>query len=153
MAMRHEGYRKRAEMLHKQRISLKLREVPLKPHYNGQGEAEVVPGFQLSAALRKWIVEYLDGRHIFDNQAGHRKDNQLKFYGPLQYLSEQTEINERRISGLCNGEYPFVPLSQADKLLQAIERPDMLGIEIQVVPNPNWSPERWIEHMRERGCI
>lgn len=112
-----------------------------------------MPGFQLSEVLRKWIVEYLDGRPISGNLAERRRKGGIRFYGPIQYLADHTGINARRVSGICNGEFSMVPLSQADALLQAIEQTDFLDKEIQVVPNPNWSPERWLAYMEERGCV
>lgn len=134
-------------------------EPELKPVYKGVGEAEVVPGFQLARVLQAWTVKFLDGRskngsnRIGNVQFGVEEDEADYMFGPVQYLAHYSGIHIRRVSGICNGEFQVVPLTQADKLLQAIERPDLLGTEIQVVPNPNWSLEKWLEYMQERGCI
>jgi hypothetical protein len=40
----------------------------------------------------------------------------------------------------------------ADKILTAMSLADMLGNEIHVIPNPNWSQERWQAWAAERGC-
>lgn len=108
------------------------------------GEAEVVTAEPLGAVLRNWIV-------MFMRERPNGVDNVLM--GPINWLSEKTEINERRISGIANGEFSHVPLSQTDALLTAIGRPDLLGIEIHVMPNPNWSMEWWLDYMAERGCV
>jgi hypothetical protein len=140
--------RPQVEKLHRQRLKAQTPE----SSYNGAGEAEVVPGFQLSVVLRKWVVEWLRERpYRNENTNGATV---MQFHGPHDYLSEQTGLHVRRVSGIINGEFFVVPLTQADALLQAIERPDLLGAgEIQVVVNPNWSLEKWMDYMAERGCI
>jgi len=110
--------------------------------YNGAGEAEVVPGYELSIILREWVVSWLADRPLIVGG---------DFEGPHSWLAAKTRINVRRVSGLINGEYTCVPVSQADLVLQAIERTDKFT-ELHVIPNPNWSPERWHEYMSERGC-
>ena len=104
---------------------------------HGRGEAEVVPGYELSEILREWVVQ-----RLAENNSTH------------EWLAEKTGLHVRRVSGIINGEYVCVPLSQADKLLQAIERTDLYHVvpaRIHVIPNPNWSQERWQEYMEERG--
>jgi hypothetical protein len=137
----NRNYKAQTLKLHNER----LEKVKAKgqPRYNGSGEAEVVPGYELSEILREWVVRFLAERPL---------DTNGDFVGPHAYLSEQTGIHTRRVSGIINGEFTLVPLSQADKLLQAIDRPDCLH-QIHVIPNPNWSPERWHEYMAERGCV
>ena len=127
--------------------------------YHGGGEALVVRGDELAQVLQAWTVKFLAGRSKNGaNRIGlvsfgdHDEDAEYMF-GPVQYLAHYSGIHIRRVSGICNNEFHYVPLSQADKLLQAIERPDYLDKEIQVIPNPNWSPERWHDYMAERGCI
>lgn len=118
---------------------------PMSPN---QGEAEVVCAEPLGAVLREWIVEHLRERPLM----GTGGTDEL-FIGPIQWLAQETDLNERRISGISNGEFKHVPLSQADKLLSAIGKPYLLGKEISVIPNPNWSTERWAEYMASRGCV
>jgi hypothetical protein len=139
--------RKQSEKLHRERIE----PAELKPQYNGRGPAEVVPGFQLSTVLREWIVRYLDGRGISESKL---VGDEVAMFGPIQYLSHWTGISVRRVSGICNGEFPNVPYQQAEILLMVIDRDYLLANgEIQVVPNPNWSLEKWMDYMRERGCV
>jgi hypothetical protein len=123
---------------------------PLKTKYNGQGEAEVVPGFQLSPTLRRWVTRYLAERPLNTYSSGSSYGTQVEFLGPIQYLSENTGIHLRRVSAICNGEIEFVPLSQADLLLTAIDM-HLSNPEIQVVPNPNWSLERWLAYRQDLG--
>jgi hypothetical protein len=118
----------------------RMRPSELREHYNGVGEAEVVPGFQLSEIMLTWVRAYIAERPI-------GKD----FVGPIGWLAEKTGINPRRVQGICNGEYSTVGVSQADALLSAIERTDLFT-SLWVSPNPNWSNEKWIEYLRERGC-
>jgi len=112
--------------------------------YGGKGEAQVVFGSQLSDVLKKWEVEFV-AKYPPDALWG-------KVMGPRDWLKEMTGLHVRRIYGLLEGEYRFVSLSQADLLLTVIERSDLLYDTIHVIPNPNWSPERWLAYMEERGC-
>lgn len=132
----NRGYKKQALKLHNERMEkARAGNDSQQRRYNGAGEAEVVPGYELSEILREWVV-----KRLAINQSTH------------EWLAEQTGIHVRRISGLINGEYTCVPLSQADAVLQAIERADYLETRLHVIPNPNWSPERWMQYMQERGC-
>jgi len=134
------GDRKQTEKLHRERTKPAR---PGKPQYHGQGEAEIVPAYQLKAILDPWIKKW-NKQYPTD-----RTD----FEGPHGYLSRESGVPVRQISRIVNLEITSVSLSDADAILQALERPDYLGNEIQVVPNPNWSLERWMAYMEERGCI
>jgi hypothetical protein len=129
----NRGYRAQAEKNHLARLAKARREQ--EPRKHGKGEAEVVPGYELSMVLRRWVVQ-----RMLLEQSTH------------EWLAERTGIHVRRISGLINGEYTLVPLSQADLVLRAIERADLYRTDIHVIPNPNWTQERWHEYMTERGC-
>lgn len=122
--------------------------------YNNVGEAEVVPGFQLSAILKRWITAYLADRPLGVYASGEQPYGAMpEFMGPIQLLAERSGLNVRRVSGICNGEFDVVSLSQADSILAATgvgltyyERTD----EITIVPNPTWSLEKWLEW--KQGC-
>jgi len=119
-------------------------------NYNGAGEAEVVPGFQIAEEIRKfqhnWELEYPEDGHS-------------NFIGPFQYIEEETarlgaRVPVRFISYLLHGDKLTVSLSRAEVILMAMGKEYLLQTgEIQVVPNPNWTFERWLNYMQERGCI
>lgn len=143
-----KGYRpsKQAKKLHAARSGEKP------PGYiNNTGEAEVVFGEQLSVVLKEWQKNWLQERnpHIERNFA----DDRSKVIGPVGYLQQWTGIDERRLYGLIRGEYKFVPSTQAELILMVIDKEYMFGTLIHVIPNPRWSPERWAEYMKERGCF
>lgn len=111
-----------------------------------RGEAEVVRAEPLGTILREWVIEWLAERPL-ETYGGE------SMMGPMQWLAEKTEIHIRRVSGIVNGEFPHVGLSQADALLTAIGQSYLLTIgEIPVIPNPNWSIEQWKAYMETRGC-
>jgi predicted lipase len=122
---------------------------------NQSGEAMVVQGFQISTIMRKWITNYLK-----DRPHNHRSTDENgtagvpnDFIGPIELLAEKTGMHIRQVSRICNGELKTVQESQAEKLLIAIDESYRFSNgEIQVVPNPNWSNERWIRYMQEQGC-
>ena len=136
--------RERAARIHRARTEYH----PPKTNYNGQGEAEVVPGFQLAKALQKFCREWL-----VDHPYGVERMGGINHVGPVGALAAESGLHIRRVGGICNGEFPFVPLSQADLLLLAANMQHLLVTEIQVVPNPNWSPEKWIAYMQSHGCM
>lgn len=122
--------------------------------YHNRGESEVVMGDELSKMMKEWIMRWLADRprNITEMGKGSFKGS-VEFMGPIDWLGEKTGIHLRRVSGLCNGEFPMVPLTQADALLTAIGRPEALyNGEVRVIPNPGWTNERWIEYMRENGA-
>ena len=128
------------------------------PRLYGVGEAEIVPGYQLSEILRRWVVEWLADRPRNHTPMGvgvHEIEEGDVFMGPVDWLAEKTEINVRRVQGFVNGDYATVGLSQADAVLTAIgHNVDYLNNtgEIMILPNPNWSQEKWIAYMEDRGC-
>lgn len=114
------------------------------------GEPEIVEAEPLGSVLRKFCVDWLKERPIFHTEYG----SGAEFYGPVQWLAEMAHTSPRRISGLCNGEYPRVALSMADVILSAIDKSYMLSNgEIPVVANPQWSLESYMAYMSERGCV
>lgn len=118
----------------------------------GQGEAQVVLGQQLAAQLQAWRDLWLSERDPYLREHGQPTEDNLVM-GPLSWLHEKTGIPKRRIYEYMNGRQQFVGLSQADKLLNAIDAFYLLGHVIHVIPNPHWPIEKWIAFMEERGCI
>lgn len=72
--------------------------------------------------------------------------------GPIQYLAMKTGINERRVAALCNGEVPYVPVGQGDKILAAARLNHLSDGRLNVIPNPNWSLQKWVRYMSDQGC-
>jgi hypothetical protein len=126
-----------------------------------RGEAEIVDAEPLGSFLRAWIVKWHAERpfttesnfnpHLSNGR--NLKSISNGFIGPIQWLSQETGIHTRTVSGICNGEFPRVGLSKADALLTATGQNYLLGSEISVKKNPRWSDETWREYMAERGCI
>lgn len=111
---------------------------------NVRSEAQVVLGQQLAAEIDAWRQAWLKTRTP-------ERGNVLM--GPLDWLRAETGINARQIHNYANNKRKFVPFSDAEKILMAIDREYLLGGTIHVIPNPAWSIDRWIEYMEERGCI
>lgn len=115
--------------------------------YNGRGEPEVVIGKQLVPIIAKWREDWLKQRGVQEQRDG-------LVMGPMDWLKEMTGMHIRRISGIAQGEFQFIPVSQADLLLTVMGLGGLLSNgTVMVIPNPNWSPERWLAYMEEKGCI
>jgi hypothetical protein len=73
---------------------------------------------------------------------------------PVKWLSHETGIDVRRIEAILRCETRFTILENAELLLIAVGRPDLLspGGLIEVVPNPMISPEKWQAWYDERTC-
>jgi hypothetical protein len=128
--------------------------------FNNTGEAEVVPGHQLAAVLQEWERGWLAERnweleksYEMDDELGIPMQKQGKVLTPTQFLMEHTGLSDRRLRGFRNGHFPVVSLTQAESVLRAIGREYLLGWHVQVIPNPNWDTESWVEYMREKGCV
>jgi hypothetical protein len=66
---------------------------------------------------------------------------------------EQSESSARRmLYRILKAESKFTGLTLADQIVTIMERPDLLGNEILVVPNPYMSTETWREYAVGRGC-
>jgi|SRR5215471_2418854 len=153
-----KGYRPSIQTtrIHKERTENNVIPFPSpKENYNSAGEAEVVPGFQIAEEIRKfqqrWEIEYpKDGLDF--NSANI-------FLGPLQYIEEETarlgsRVPIRFLSYVLHGDKLTVGYSRAEIILMALGKEYLLKTgEIQVVPNPNWSLEKWLNYMESRGCI
>lgn len=119
---------------------------------NKSGEAQVVFGAQLAEILKEWRDLWELERTEYE-QSSYGRPAGSGVMGPTQYISTQTGIDRRRVSGIVNGEWKFIPLSQADAVLSAIGKDYLIGGFLHVIPNPNWSMESWVEYMKERGCF
>lgn len=154
---RHRGFLSEMERYHSvkrkflQEAEALLAEITKdKPRYR-VGEAEVVRGADLSKVLNRWVVKYLKEHPSTNDDPSWR--GAVSHFGPMQWLSHKTEINVRRISGINSGEFEYVPLSQADKLLTAIGQTDSFyNGDVEIIPNPNWRREWYQRHMEDAGC-
>jgi hypothetical protein len=131
--------------------------------FRNMGEPEIVEAEPLASILRRFCVNWLKEYPQENNSQVRSKsmygEKGVYFMGPIQYISEKSGIDPRRISGMCNGEFPRVGLTQADAVLAAINMNHLLMAkegetpEIPIKPNPQWSMEKYQEYMAERGCI
>jgi hypothetical protein len=118
---------------------------------NGMHDPLVVPTSELREVLLEWALQrgyHSGGRSAMGQDPDHQSIH--------QYLAEHTTIHWKRIERILSvgGSY-WVPKNvaygDADELLIAIGRPDLLGTRVSVIPNPQWSQERWRKHMAEQA--
>lgn len=121
--------------------------------YNGSGEAEVVMAKQIAEILEEWAERWMRERNHEIERDGW-SDQSMTVMGPWDWLKEMTGLHIRRIYGIRQGEFKYVSLTQAELLLQVIDREYLLSNgTVRVIPNPNWTPEKWLDYMKERGCL
>lgn len=120
---------------------------------------EVVDGELLAAVLQEWRMKYSAERPENHLAPGEKAGVGTKYHfvSALMWLAQETGLHLRTCSGLCSGEWPFVSLSRADKVLTAIGKSYLLGdredSEIKILRHPRWSQERWFAYMSKRGCV
>jgi hypothetical protein len=146
-------YAKHNALLHQLRMQeLERRKVEelrdSQPYMNGAGEAEVVHSADLAPLLiawRKWHdKEY--NRDDQSSQVQHATDDPV--IGSIQYLSEQTGLNPRRVYEVMHQEQKYVSLTIAEKLLMAIDKEYIIDNgELLIIPNPHWSLKKWTNYM------
>jgi hypothetical protein len=122
--------------------------------YNRNTPAEVVMAAQVAPLIEEFMEEWKKERPWGGKGDYGRHEETVYFYGPMEYIADQTGLSSRRISEYKSGRINAMPLEIAEAILMAIDKEYLLSRgDIQVVPNPNWSQERYIEYMRERGCV
>jgi hypothetical protein len=119
------------------------------------GEAEVVHGWALANVVRAWVDQWQRERPSYHVEAGKDPTTvNIAFVSAFVWLADKTGLNVRRINGIAAAEFTYVGVTQADAILTAIGKSHYLtNGEINVIPNPNWSRERWVAYMKERGCV
>lgn len=75
-------------------------------------------------------------------------------YGSTSFISAKSNVSNRYISELKSGRMRNVPVGQADKILAAIDREDVLDThELPVFKNPLWPMRKWLQRMRDLGVF
>jgi hypothetical protein len=121
---------------------------PTRQGRGGTGDANVIRARHIAPLLNKWVDAWNANR---PNIHGWRNP-QDTYYGPCQWLSDQSGVTVRQISRIKNGDLEYVSLNHADALLQAMDAAERLDVDIPVIRNPRWTRERWHAYMAERGC-
>lgn len=127
--------------------------------FRNKGPAEVVDARQVGALIREFSVRWLAERPTMNTSGGNPypsdEEKPTYFMGPIDYIAYWSKVNPRVISGVVNDNYNVqnLSLAHADAILTAIGQYDQLGKTIEVRPNPNWSLEKYVAYMAERGCI
>jgi hypothetical protein len=109
---------------------------------NGMSDPMVVRTSELKRAIEIWAKD-----------RNFSEDPTEKFEGKIalgRYLENESGVGVRLIWAIMKGESKVTTFVNADKIIAAIERPDLMP---EVIPNPRWSQERWLKYMEERGCI
>jgi len=119
---------------------------------NNGTEPLSVPTDQLSHYVTIWIDKYRAERPYNHREHGRSCSLENTYVGALDYLASQSGLAVRAINRVIYQESKFTSLSLADQILTAMERHDLLDNEINVVPNPRLTEQRFNEAMREAGC-
>jgi hypothetical protein len=77
------------------------------------------------------------------------------FMSGLDYIvAQRPELSARAVYRITSLETKFTTLFVADSVLTAIEETSAFyDGRVQVIPNPGWTQERWLEWKAEQGCI
>lgn len=124
------------------------------PNIRNGNEAEVVLGKDLSAIINNWVriwnLERPKGQYALGEQSYGKGQ---EYIGAVEYLCHHSGLKERAVRRIMAGESRYPSLTTAEKLLYAIDKLYMLtNGELQVIPSPRWSQEKWVAYMQKRGC-
>lgn len=123
----------------------KATELPIDEQYHSEPQVVIVQ--QIAREIREFNRKWLSGRTQRESRNG-------EVMGPVQWLSQKTEINIRQIARITNEEVQTVGLSDAEKILIALDLEYLLSNgEIHIIPNPRWSLEKWVAYMQAQGCV
>jgi hypothetical protein len=128
---------------------------------SGITEAEVVYVSDIAPVIKRWINRWNAERPANTQYSfGSNRNGKTEFVSAYQWLAQETErlglgtgIGISSLVKIASNNQKTISLRQADLILTAIREFDLLGREIRVYPNPDWSNERWREYMAERGCV
>jgi hypothetical protein len=99
---------------------------------SGTKDALVVKTNTLSPHVGKWVQR-------FNKEHGSSPNG----YSVWSYFKERG-IDHHQVVRVIDCKYEWTSLGLADRILQAIERTDLMHTEIVAVPNPHWTQERWL---------
>jgi hypothetical protein len=134
----------------------------------GNNDLLVIRTEDLARVIREWIRRH-ELEHPIDQPYNLKQDAKFDergkwsgveyreehwHTGGIRYLSEHSGVDDRKIRGILLIEYKTTSLYVADRIISAMEETYKLtNGELEIIPNPRLTQEKWIEHMRERGCI
>lgn len=119
----------------------------------GGSDALVVMTSELAPIVEAWV-----SAEVAQTDQGvevYRVDQQPRRHGVIQLLEHRSGVGARNVWRIRRREARFTSLRIADALLTAIDQVQAFHDgRVTVVPNPQWSVERWMRWQREegRGC-
>lgn len=114
----------------------------------------VVRASELAEAMRPWVererVKAKDAKAASSH--GFRPNPMAHRMGPMKWLSQETGLDESRVSRIYRCAHKFVNLDIAEKLLIAIgEQHAVHDGRIHILPNPAMKRATWRERMKAQG--
>jgi hypothetical protein len=107
---------------------------------------------ELAARVELWIAE-----HQREHPPGEAIDKVSygkggpQHYRAERYICDQSGLSPARLAAIREARKPWTPLSEADRLLNAVGEDRLLGSAILIVGNPMWPRERVIRELQELG--
>jgi hypothetical protein len=126
-----------------------LNEINWERLIKGYGEPEIVAPEPLGGYIRAWIERWERERPGRITDTG----STANFMSAINWLAQETGLHVDRIRRIKSAQLEKVPFRQADKILSAMGESFRIGEDIEVIPNPRWSPELWHQYMSSRGCV
>jgi hypothetical protein len=121
---------------------------------NGASDGLVVRSADLAAVVKPWIEAwYVDHDYIWTGERWSwwmGPGDHVTPMGPYDWLSQETGFSARSLYRVLNGETKHTAFRIADTVLTVIGREDAIDAELAVIPNPQWSQEKWMAWYAER---
>jgi hypothetical protein len=133
------------------------------PSPGGPRDGLVVLAKEIVPLVQRYIEIHRADHPIFNSSENSARENRMSSVLPSEYVSSYSA--ERVIAqemGLSENGFEvknllrqkYIGYARADRILSAIgETHALYDGRVHVIPNPNWSQEKWISWKEDQGCI
>ena len=103
--------------------------------------------------LENWIRKH-DAYHPPERSFETRPHHGIYQFGAQTYLAHELGLPQDGFNLAHVKRQTYMTLDRADAILTSIgEQSALTDGRVRVIPNQTWSREKWVEYMRERGCM
>jgi hypothetical protein len=133
------------------------------PPPGGPKDGLVVLSKEIVPLVQRWIEIHRADHPISNYSENAARDNSassimvgdyVSSYGAERVIAQEMGLAENgfEVKNLLRQKY--IGYARADRILSAIgETHALYDGRVHVIPNPNWSQEKWISWKEDQGCI
>jgi hypothetical protein len=133
------------------------------PPPGGPKDGLVVRVDEIVPLVQRWIEIHRADHPISNFSESTGRDNSassimvgeyVSSYSAEKVIAQEMGLSENGFDVGHLGRQKYIGYNRADRILSAIGQTHALfDGRVHVIPNPNWSQERWLAWKEEQGCI